>query len=29
MPYVSAALLLLVTLAIAAGLRLDDHELAG
>jgi MFS transporter, DHA1 family, tetracycline resistance protein len=27
MPYVSAALLLLVTLAIAAGLRLDDHEI--
>jgi len=29
MPYVSAALLLLVTLGIAAGLRLDDHELTG
>jgi len=28
MPYVSAALLLLVTLGIAAGLRLDDHETA-
>jgi len=27
-PYVSAALLLLVTLGIAAGLRLDDHEIA-
>jgi DHA1 family tetracycline resistance protein-like MFS transporter len=29
MPYLSAALLLLVTLGIAAGLRLDDHELTG
>jgi len=28
-PYLSAALLLLVTLGIAAGLRLDDHELTG